>query len=135
MMEERELSVALTDSEVNHKAQDLVALMLEFDTVEDEKRTRTAEFSEQLKELRNRMRALSRVIREKKEQRSVPCEVRFHSPVVGTKQTVRLDTNEMIEETEMTQEERQENLFGEHQEWNRLFGASTSSEEGPPTAA
>lgn len=134
-MEERELLVALTDSEVNHKAQDLVALMLEFDTVEEEKRTRTAEFSEQLKELRNRMRALSRTIGEKKEQRGVPCEVRFHTPVVGTKQTVRLDTNEVIEETEMTQEERQENLFGEQQEWNHLFGASTSSEEDPPSAA
>jgi DNA-binding GntR family transcriptional regulator len=67
--------------------------MLDFEEVEEEKREATKKYSEQLKELRNKMRTLSSVIREKKELRIIDCDVRFHSPIVGRKQTVRLDTN------------------------------------------
>ncbi|HEY4046391.1 MAG TPA: hypothetical protein VGM27_05940 [Acidobacteriaceae bacterium] len=67
--------------------------MLDFEEVEEEKREATKKYTEQLKELRAKMRTHSRVIREKKELRIIDCDVRFHSPIVGRKQTVRLDTN------------------------------------------
>ena len=57
------------------------------------------------------MRAISKAIRKGGEQRPVPCAVRFHSPVVGSKQTVRLDTNEVVSQEEMTDEECQDNLW------------------------
>jgi hypothetical protein len=115
-MEDRELCVALNDREINAKAEELSQLMAEFDQVEEEKRAATKEFSQQLKDLRARMKTVSKVIREKQELRLIACEVRFHSPVVGTKQTVRLDTNEVIEQEEMSMSERQQNVFTEHQE-------------------
>jgi hypothetical protein len=106
--------------------------MLDFEEVEEEKREATKKYSEQLKELRNKMRTLSSVIREKKELRIIDCEVRFHSPIVGRKQTVRLDTNTVIEEEEMSFAERQENLFAEHWEWDKVFGAGAPPADMPP---
>jgi hypothetical protein len=81
------------------------------------------------------MKTLSKAIRDKQDLRSVACEVRFHSLVVGTKQTVRLDTNEVIEQEEMSKKERQHNLFAEHQEWDKLFGPEEPGSEDSPTAA
>ena len=65
--------------------------------------------------------------------RPLDCEVRFHCPMVGMKQTVRVDTNEVIEQEEMSPAERQENLFAEHQEWDKLFDNNApSATESPP---
>jgi hypothetical protein len=130
-MPERELWVDLSDSEINTKAQELSQLMVEFEEVEEEKRAAAKEYSDELKGLRAKMRTISKVIREKKELRPVDCEVRFHCPMVGTKQTARLDTNEVIEQEEMSPAERQENLFAEHQEWERLFGGDAASSTEP----
>jgi hypothetical protein len=52
------------------------------------------------------MLAIAKIIREKKELRIIDCEVRFHSPIVGRKQTVRLDTNTVIDEEQMLFAER-----------------------------
>jgi hypothetical protein len=132
-MPERELWIDLSEAEINTKAQELSQLMVEFEEVEEEKRAATKEYSDELKGLRAKMRTVSKVIREKKELRPVACEVRFHRPMVGTKQTVRLDTNEVIEQEEMSLAERQENLFAEHQEWDKLFDNNApSATELPP---
>jgi hypothetical protein len=132
-MPEREFWVDLSESEINTKAQELSQLMVEFEEVEEEKRAATKEYSDELKGLRAKMRTTSKVIREKKELRPVACEVRFHYPMVGMKQTVRLDTNEVIEQEKMSPAERQENLFAEHQEWDKLFDSNApSATELPP---
>jgi hypothetical protein len=133
-MPERELWVDLSVAEINTKAQELGQLMVEFEEVAEEKRAATKEYSDELKGLRAKVRTISKVIREKKELRSVDCEVRFHCPMVGTKQTARLDTNEVIEQEEMSPAERQENLFTEHQEWDKLFDGNAPSASEPAPA-
>ena len=127
-MPDLDLWVKLNDVEIREKADELSSLMLEYDSIEEEKRTATKEFNDDLKELRAKMRAISKAIREGGEQRPVACEIRFHSPVVGSKQTVRLDTNEVVSQEEMTDEERQDNLFGEMQEWGKIFPPDAGAE-------
>jgi len=127
-MPDLDLWVKLNDVEIREKADELSSLMLEYDSIEEEKRAATKEFNDDLKELRANMRAVSKAIREGCEQRPVPCEIRFHSPVVGSKQTVRLDTNEVVSQEEMTGEERQDNLFGEMQEWGKIFPPDAGAE-------
>jgi hypothetical protein len=108
--------------------------VIQFDTLEDGERAAIKEFSDSLKVLRVKMRAISKTIREKGEQRPVRCEIRFHTPRVGTKQKIRLDKNEVVLEEAMSAEEKQENLFGEKQEWEKLFRAGDNEAGEEPTA-
>ncbi len=122
------LTCELSEQELNEKGQLMSAAMLEYDTVEDQKKEATKVFSEQLKEVRGRMRQLSRVIRDKSEERSVECIVRFHNPEPGMKRIIREDTGEIVRDEQMTMAERQNNLFDDISELNRLYKSDEPEE-------
>ena len=84
---------------------------LEYDKVEDDKKSATKVFTDQMKSLRGDMRRLSKTIREKSEHRLVTCTVMYHVPEIGMKRIVRDDTGEIVRDEQMTGEERQANLF------------------------
>ena len=44
------------------------------------------------------------------EMRDVECEIHFDKPEQGQKQTIRLDTNEVVTTAVMTEEEKQRQL-------------------------
>jgi hypothetical protein len=81
-----------SDEELEQKGQELSTSMLKYDEVEQAKKAATAEFTDEMKGLRGTMRSLSQVIRKRGEVRPVDCKVIFHTPEIGTKRTVRMDT-------------------------------------------
>lgn len=130
-----QLFCVFTQEEIETKGQELSTSMIAYDEVESAKKEATKEYTDQLKALRGTMRGLSRAIRKKGETRPVECIVHFHIPDIGRKRIVRIDTGELVREEAMTPEECQENLFGEINELDRLFGDGPEPEppsEEPP---
>src|SRR5262249_33052623 len=56
------------------------------------------------------------------ENRDVECLVEFHKPVVGQKTTIRTDTGEIVAVEDMTEDEKQERLFEEKAEFEKVVG-------------
>ena len=106
-----ELLCELNEEELHVRAQQLAAAIGEQDRVEGEKSDAMKDYTDQLKEIEERLRIISRAIRSRTEFRMVKCTVLFHSPSPGFKRTVREDTGELVSEVEMTAEERQRHLF------------------------
>jgi hypothetical protein len=78
----------------------------------------------QLGERKKRLQAeevrLDAVCNQKWENRDVELLVEFHKPVVGQKTFTRTDTGEMVRIEEMTDDEKQENLFEEKAELEKV---------------
>ncbi len=130
------LRCEFTSEELDSKGQALSATMLRYDEVEEEKKAATATYREQLSDLRGEMRRLSKQIKTKGEDRPVECLAKFHSPNVGEKTIVRLDTGEVVRIEPMTDDERQENLFEEVDELERIYklekAADAQDDDVPP---
>jgi endo-1,4-beta-mannosidase len=108
---EVELACDLTEEEVQYRAQQLGAAVVEQDEVTSRKREAMKSFNEELEEIAQRMRLLSRSIRTKSERRLVRCTVAFHTPTQASKRTVRLDTGELVRDEPMSLDECQQHLF------------------------
>jgi hypothetical protein len=102
-----------TELELLAKGQELSARVHEFASTETDKKASADAFKTKLEVLDYEIQQLSREIRSKGAQVPTPCVVRFHEPKTGWKQTVRLDSGEIVREEAMTAEESQENLFPE----------------------
>jgi hypothetical protein len=128
-----ELWCDLTDDEVHERAQQLGASVAEYDQVDSDKKDAMKEYGDQLKEISGRMRRLSRIIRNRTEQRMVRCAVMFHTPTVATKRIVRLDTGEMFRDESMTMAEQQQHLFTDKiaEESSAEFGDEGGRGESP----
>jgi hypothetical protein len=122
-----------TTEEIEAKGQELSATMLAYDEVETAKKDATKEFTEQLKSLRGSIRGLSRAIKRKGEMGPVDCLVHFHVPTIGIKRIIRIDIGEIVREEPMTADERQENLFGEINELNQMWGDGPAPEANSDT--
>ena len=110
---EVDLLVDLTPEEVQEPAQQLSSTITEYDQCESAKRDAMKAYSEELQSLRGRMKALSKVIRDKAELRIVHCLVELDTPIPGHKRLVRLDTGEVVCEKLMTDDDRQQPMFPE----------------------
>jgi hypothetical protein len=108
---ELKLHCDLDESELRDRGQQLAESLREAARVEKEKSDAAKDFKEQLEEIYGRMGAVAEAIREKCEFRLVACEVQFHTPVVGSKRTIRLDTGELLRDESMTMDEQQLNLY------------------------
>lgn len=80
----------------------------------------------QLAERKKRLQAeeirLDSICNQKWENRDVECLVEFHKPVVGQKTTIRTDTGEIVSVEDMTEDEKQEELFEEKAEFEKVVG-------------
>jgi hypothetical protein len=121
------LFCSFTDLEAEEKGQQLSTASITYDEVEDAKKTAMKEFTDNLKMLRGTMRSLSKAIRAKGEYREVSGLVRFNHPTVGSKETVRLDTGEVIKTEPMSDAEKQADLFPEDElrELNKMYEGYT----------
>lgn len=108
---ELKLRCDLGHSELLQRGQELAEAQREAARVENEKRDAMKDFKEQLEEIYGRMRETGEAIREKSEFRLIACEVLFHTPAIGSKRTVRLDTGELLRDEPMTLDEQQLNLY------------------------
>jgi hypothetical protein len=122
-----------TGEEMDAKGEALSTAYIEYDRVEEQKKTASAEYGDQLKALRGEMRQLAGQIRKKGAERAVDCVTQFHTPEVGMKTTIRTDTGEIVKTEPMTNDERQENLFEEVDALEQMYNAPDAREqESPP---
>jgi flagellar motor switch protein FliM len=126
------LPVLYTQEEMDEKRDRLSTAMLQYDAVEEEKKVAASKYVEDMKALRGEMRQLSKAIHRKGEDRSTDCIVKFHDPSLGFKTIVRLDTGEVIRTEAMSDDERQDNLFEEVDELERMHAAPDMREVPPP---
>lgn len=128
------LPVDYSQQELDERRDRLSAAALEYDAVEDEKKSASSVYNEQLKALRGEMRQIAKQIHRKGEDRAIDCIAEMHTPSVGFKTVIRLDTGEVVKTEPMTDDERQENLFEEMDELERMYNTPEppSSQTPPP---
>jgi hypothetical protein len=131
-----------SQQELDDKRDRISGAMLEYDDVEAEKKESNKEFSEAMKGLRGEMRSLAKAIKRRGEDRDIDCLAKFHDPQIGFKTIVRLDTGEIVKTEPMTDDERQDNLFEEVDELERMYrtevnepGADSPHEHRDPEAS
>jgi len=143
--------MAFNGSAVSSRAHDLSQLMIEFDTVQGEKRAAMTLFRERIKELRKRMRALSKIVHGREEQRSARTAQDLSQLMIEFDAVQKEERAAIMEFRERLRElririralskkirksnQRRRVQFREHQEWNRQFGDSAQSQRGAPASA
>ena len=118
------LHCEFTDQELAEKAQELSQATIELREAEEEKAAVSKTYSENIKEIRGRMGGLARAYKARGETRLVECVVRMNEPEPLQKTTIRMDTGEVVKAEPMTEEERQEKLFEEKQEEQKLVDST-----------
>ncbi len=110
--------------ELRQKGQDLAHALEKRDELEIAEKGRRETFKDEMEELSGEVRMISSHIRKRGMLKPVACIVRFHKPLVGTKQTIREDTGELVKEEPMTAAECQEHLFEQQPEEPRAEAAT-----------
>lgn len=134
----RQLPVQLSDDETRIKGETLAATIEDYKAAEVEKKNITAQVSKKLKDLRARANELSSQIKNRKEDRAVVCteEPEYRK---GVMQTIRTDTQQVVEERPLTIEERQTNLRaldgGKKAAKAKAGGKDDGGGEPPPAAS
>ena len=126
-----DLMVDLTVDEVAMYGRQLAGVAESYDEVEERKADVAKDFKEQLQNLRGEIRRLARLVRTKKEKRTVSCGIAFHTPAVGAKTIVRIDTGEIVREEPMTEVEMQERLFEDPPQAAKGEPAKAKPPKGP----
>lgn len=102
----RFLPVKLTEAETLEMAKTMGEKMLEVDNLESEKKAFMAKNKLQSEGLEAELSQLGKCVREGSEEREVECLWNFNTPVRGMKQLVRLDNYEVIDEKDMTDNDK-----------------------------
>jgi hypothetical protein len=110
------LRYEFSEEELRGKSKQL-ALSIQLKTqAQEEQKAAASQFKERIESADAQIGKLSRDINSGWEMRNVDCQVQFHTPTVGAKTVVRLDTGEIVKESAMLQSELQENLFSSDNE-------------------
>jgi hypothetical protein len=105
----KELSVKLSEADVALLAQDLAQTANEYDRVESEKKKVMKSYTEQLKELRQKLSDLADIVESKRALADIPCRWRL-TQNGSMKEGIRTDTGEVICIEVATDKDRQESL-------------------------
>ncbi len=119
-----------THEELDSRRDELAQVTIRAGEKKDQAKAQAAALKEDLDILDGRRKQLSREIVARGEDRLIECLVRFNIPKPGQKQTLRLDTGEIVRESEaMTRDERQAHLFADPDvvELEKIYGG-----DGPP---
>lgn len=128
----QELPVPFTDEELATMRDELARLVLAESEVRLRKKAALEVFKEELEQLISTRRDIAQRIRRKSEDREIECRVEFHSPMLGQKRVIRMDTGELLREEPMTEDELQEELFSPG-EFDKLFeGDQPPPPDDPP---
>lgn len=106
----RDLEVALTDSEMLKRNEELLAAMQARDDLIAAKSEATSNINASIKLAAQHVKELASALRNKKEKREVDCIERMIFPT-NTVEIVRTDTGAVVEKRAMTPDERQPVLF------------------------
>lgn len=121
-----------SDEELAEKRDEMSNVVLGAHEVEARKADAAKAFKEQLEALYSRLDVLARQVKNRGESRAVDCAVTLNKPTIGIKQIVRLDTGEFVKDELMTDDERQENLFVEADEIQKMYEQPDSRDVLPP---
>lgn len=105
-----QVSYAFTPAELLELGAELARESQIIDDLHQEQKKLAAQFKFAVSDAEGRRWKLARKINEKSEMRDAECVVRLHTPVVGKKSLVRLDTGEIVREEKMTPAEMQDQL-------------------------
>jgi hypothetical protein len=100
------LPVALTDEEKLEMAKNLTERLQVLNELEDERKREAQRLKFEMDAEKTQVDYLAKCIREGMEEREVECEVVYNLPVRGMKQVIRLDSMEVVDEKEMTDQDK-----------------------------
>mgnify|MGYP000497000935 FL=1 len=109
---EMSLRVNYTEKELLEIGKKLAEANRELEAAESEKKAITGTLKSKFDSIASRILLHSGELTNGYTYRNIPCEVRFDVPAKGQKQTVRLDTGEVITTEAMTLHEMQAELPG-----------------------
>lgn len=101
------LECQLSEFEILERGQELALKEQELQGQKDELKATQTAMKEGIKSTETVIQKLSKDIINKTEEREVECEWVMHSPVKGMKQFIRLDTQEVIDEYDMTDRDKE----------------------------
>jgi hypothetical protein len=109
-----------TPDEIRELGRDLARKTTENAEVELQLAAVKSQFKDRQSRLTAEISTLSRQVANGYEHRNVECKIQWHTPRLGMKTIIRCDTGEVVRETQMSNEERQQMLPFESQsdsEW------------------
>ena len=101
------LMCRLTEAELEEESRKLTDFLLEKATLEVEKSASNKHYADRIKAVDVRIEKQIPVVRDREIEREVECRVEYNVPEVGLKRITRLDTGEVVETREMTENEKQ----------------------------
>jgi hypothetical protein len=106
----QQLRCQLTDEEKIQAGKELAEATNELTELENDKAQIVSDFKAKTTAAEARVAVLGNKIRSGYEFRAVECSVTMNTPEAGQKQTVRLDTKEVVATVAMTEDEKQSKL-------------------------
>jgi hypothetical protein len=116
------MQCSLSQDELLARLEDHRATVNALRDLDEERKVVMRQLAERKKRLQAEEIRLDSVCNQKWENRDVECLVDFHKPVVGQKTTIRTDTGEIVGVEDMTEDEKQERLFEEKAEFEKVVG-------------
>jgi len=104
----QKLMCRLTEAELEEEGRKLTDLLQEKMELEVEKSSRNKYYTERIKGVDGRIEKQIPVVRDREIERDVECLVEYNMPEKGLKRITRLDTGEIVETREMTENECQD---------------------------
>lgn len=111
----RKLPVQLTEEEIQQRSQALAGNLKKTDVLKEEKKASTSEFKARIDACNDITKKLAEIITSGKEDRDVECEM-IKDFKRNTVTITRTDTGEVVDERPMTEDERQEKMWGQESE-------------------
>ena len=109
--EKHMLPCVLTDDESNTKGKSLAMMHTKLEVLEQQKKSFNDEIKSKVASVEAEIAILSQQIGSGIEHRDVPCHWRFDSPQPGDKTLIREDTGEIVRVEEMTDDDKQAEMF------------------------
>lgn len=109
-----ELAVKFTDEQISDFGKKLAEKIFELGKLEVDKKANADVFKGQIETVHSEITDLSGKINKGEEDMDIDCEVKYHFPAKDMKTVTRLDTNELVGEFAMVEEDF--NLFTQYDE-------------------
>jgi|GEM_PF-6827968 len=106
----QKLPCVLTREESHRYAKECAAMVRECEDLDRKRRTINTDYQEQIKDITSKLRKRSDIVNANQEFRNIDCRQEFDY-LKARVRTYRTDTNELIEDRDMTAKEGQRPLF------------------------
>ena len=130
----KECLVPLTDAEIRKMCQELARLVGSLGELEEARRETARSYADEIKDIREEMKALAESIRDGHARREVLCD-EVPDYAAGLMRIVRTDNGDVVATRGLTPEEMQQSLFTERVPKAQAAGAESGKKAGCPMSA